>query len=132
MLHGIRKRLAIRGYTRGLGRELRRRHGRRSNYTPAQVKQTIEDSGFCTVFMCYALAMYCDRDAFTEHHRNAGESCDYDAMRFEIGQQIFQGDTSFDASAVIDGGTVFETSGDAASFGDGGGDCGGDGGGGGD
>jgi hypothetical protein len=69
------------------------------------VKRTIERRGYSTEWMCYALCMYCGRKDFDAYHREAGESCDYDAMRGEVAARFLEGAQSFDAADVIDSGT---------------------------
>ena len=81
----LRKRRAIRRYRRMLGHRLRARYGSEPHYTPEQVKRTAVDSGIDSAFICYALALYCERGAFDAYHRAEGETCDYVAMRGELG-----------------------------------------------
>jgi hypothetical protein len=128
MLQSIRKWFAIRSYAKSLGPKLRERYGTEKKYTPAQVKRTIKEGSYNVDYMCYALCMYCDYPSFTEYHRSTGEPCDYNAMRSEIADRFFHGDTSFDASDVVDGGSGWdsaESAGDHGSWGDSGGDTGG-------
>jgi hypothetical protein len=128
----FQKRRAMRRYRRRLGVKLRRRYGRERYYTPEQVRSTAISGGLGVDYMCFALAMYCDRESFDAYHRANGEVCDYDAMRADIGASYFGGDTNFDATSfdTLDDSYAVEAS-DGGSFG-GGFDAGGfDGGGGG-
>jgi hypothetical protein len=132
----FQKRRAMRTYRRRLGVQLRRRYGRERHYTPEQVRTTAISGGLGTYHLCFALAMYCDRESFDAYHREHGEVCDYDAMRSSIGAAYFGGDTTFDATsfdvldasyATSDGGASdFGGGYDAGGFDGGAGDGGGD------
>ncbi len=115
----LRKRRALRSYKTTLATKLRKRYGRERHYTPEQVKTTARDAGVSNAFICFAFAMYCDREAFDAYHLAAGESCDYVAMREEIGPIVGVDGTGFDASDFVGDG------GDHGGF-DGGGFDGGD------
>jgi len=131
----FRKRRAMRAYRRQLGVKLRKRYGREKHYTPEQVRTTAISSNLGVDYLCFALAMYCDRDAFDAYHLAEGEACDYDAMRADIGNTYFGGDASFDATtfdapdagASCDSGSDTDgfDCGDFGDFGDFGGDSGG-------
>lgn len=98
MLRQIRKWLAVRSYARRLGRQLRKQYGRRSYYTPSEVRSTVQTYGYDPYFSCYAMSMYCERSAFDDYHRFVGEHCSYDDMRGEVADRFFGGDQSFDAT----------------------------------
>lgn len=102
MWKSYRKRKALRSYRSVLGQRLRGRFGTRRHYTPAEVGETARLYGLNELYLCYALAMYCERTAFDLHHAERGEACDYDAMRAEVGERLFAGDTSFDGSTLTD------------------------------
>lgn len=101
-----RKRKALRGYRTVLAKRLRGRYGAEKHYTPAQVEDTVRQCGLSGAFVCYALAMYCDRLAFDMHHAARGEACDYAAMRAELGARLFSGDTSFDGTTLTDDASI--------------------------
>jgi hypothetical protein len=101
----LRKRRALRRFRRELGPALRRRYGRERFYTPEQVRRTANDQGIGNDHICFAYAMYCDRESFDAHHRAAGEDCDYVAMRADLG--IDHAATSHD---VIDAGWLVASS----------------------
>ncbi len=101
MFTTLRKRWAIRSYMRKLGPVLRRRCGRRSSYTPDEVRRAARVSGVNTDYLCYAYCIYCSREDFDQYHRQTGEYCNYAAMRQEIGSMYFRGNTSFDATDAI-------------------------------
>jgi hypothetical protein len=63
------------------------------------VQTTAVASDLGVVYLCFALAMYCDRASFDAYHRAHHEVCDYDAMRADIGASYFGGATSFDATS---------------------------------
>ena len=98
MWRWIKKRRALRAYKTTLAIKLRARYGRETHYTPEQVKRCATDAGVSTAFLCFAFAIYCDRDTFDAYHRAEGEACDYDAMRVEVGALP----ASFDATQLID------------------------------
>ena len=137
MFEGIKKWFAVRSYAKSLGPKLQERYGKQQHYTPAQVQRTAQEGGYNQDFLCYALCMYCTMPDFTAYHEQNGEVCDYNAMRSEVGGRFFNGNTSFDASDVIDGGAGWDdakpsdfTGGDSGDGGCGGDSGGGDGGGG--
>jgi hypothetical protein len=132
----LKKRRALRSYRTKLATKLRKRYGRERYYTPEQVKSTTRDAGLSIDFVCYAMCMFCERDAFDAFHRAEGEHCDYVAMRDEVGSAIGVDSTTLDATTFVDGsfntGTVDSVDGsfDTGTV-DSGFDCGGfDGGGG--
>ena len=91
MFRWLRKRRAIRAYQRGLGPQLRARHGNKRHYTPEEVHGTIRAGGLSDVFHCFALAMYCDMFTLNAYHHAEGVVCDYGAMRSECDVGAFQG-----------------------------------------
>ena len=101
MWRWIKKRRALRAYKTTLAIKLRARYGRETHYTPEQVKRCATDAGVSTGFLCFAFAIYCDRDTFDAYHRAEGEACDYDAMRVEVGA-LHGLPASFDATQLID------------------------------
>jgi hypothetical protein len=101
-------------------------YGKAKTYTPEQVKRTIERSGLSVSDACYGIAMFSSRESFELYHQEIGESCDYDAIRSEIADQHFHGNSGFEISDIA---TVSSTYGGGfdADGGDGGGADGGDG-----
>ena len=145
MIASLRKRRAINTFVRKLGPALERRFGRKRHYSPKEVRRGGRDIGAPVGGdFCYAYSIYCSREDFDEHHREAGEHCDYDSMRAEVANLQFGGDTSFDAGTAIDHAASHHDStggshdsgggwfGWGGSDSDGGGDSGGGDGGGGD
>lgn len=148
--HFFKKR-RIRRYARKLPPELKKLYGKKPYYSKGQVdgalarqrlKRRNNDSGSSSISdYCYAYAMYCSPDEFRHIHDEAGESCDYNAMRGEIADTCFgnssfftfadmesySSDTGSSGSNSGSGGGFFSGWGDGDS---GGGDSGGDGGGG--
>ncbi len=105
---GNDKQQVIRGYSKHLGKQLQHRYGVRERYTPKQIKDTIRSSGLSTDLDCYGIAMYAERNDFIEYHRAIGETCDYDAMRDEIGQCLSLPDNTFSPSEAIDASDRFD------------------------
>jgi uncharacterized membrane protein YgcG len=71
-------------YAKRLGRFLVARYGEGTTYAPEQVREILVEWGYSTRYDVYALAMYCDRDSFSEYCRKIGKTCDYNAMRRQI------------------------------------------------
>lgn len=81
----FRKRRALRAYRTTLVHQLRRTYGRKLYYSVEEVQTAVRDlRGAATAFDCYALAMFCEREAFDAYHAARGEACDYDGMRGEV------------------------------------------------
>jgi hypothetical protein len=97
----MRKRRAIRGYVRKLPRMLRADYGFSHNYTPHQVRATIDRNGLNQYYSCYAISMFSDRTDFAQYHESTGETCDYDMMRAEVATSHFHGDVSFTVSDIM-------------------------------
>ena len=117
MLRSARKWIAIRRYAKSLGPELQRQYGRAKHYTPAQVKRVVEQRRYSIDWLCFALCMYCGRSDFDAYHRATGESCDYDAMRGEVAERFFDGNTSFTGLDVVDAGSSWSDGGGTADAG---------------
>ena len=133
LLQSFRRRRTLRAYRRRLGPALRKRYGKRTTYTPGQVRRTAYEIGCPIQDLCFAYSMYCSRDDFDAHHAAIGVHCDYDSMRTEVGTYLFDGNSDFSVGECLD--TTSWTSGfdfgsdHSQGWGDGGS---GDGGGGGD
>ena len=80
----FKKRRALKAYRTTLFHHLRDTYGRKLYYTTEEVKTSLRDVGASTIFHCYALGMFTERDVFNAYHAATGEACDYDAMRTEI------------------------------------------------
>lgn len=107
-----KKERAIRLYARRLGRLLQATYGKQENYTPTQVKKTMTEWGFSSGYDCFGLAMYCDREDFSEYHRSIGESCNYERMRSEISCCLFGSAlTEFDTPTLIESELNFDSPG---------------------
>ena len=111
MFAAIRKRRAIRSFIRKIGPALERRFGRKSHYSPEEVRHAGRDVRAQPDYFCYAYCIYCSQDDFDHHHRQTGEHCDYDSMRTEVAETYFGGDTSFSAETAIDAGSSHHDSG---------------------
>jgi hypothetical protein len=104
LLENIRKRRAIQRYAQKLPRLLAKDYGRRTQYTPPQIKSTVDRYNMNAIYSCYAIAMFSNRDAFDQFHEASGEQCNYDAMRGEIATEYFGGNSGFGISDIL---TVF-------------------------
>jgi uncharacterized membrane protein YgcG len=135
MFERYRKRRAIKQYIHKLGPILGRRFGRKPYYSPEEVRRGRCDTIAPTDYLCYAYAIYCSEPDFAQHHCQAGNQCNYYALRAEIADTHFSGDLSFDANTAMDIAAEFEVasggwfSGDAGASGgssdSGGSSCGG-------
>ena len=100
----FRKRRALRAYRTTLFQQLRRTYGRKLYYTTDEVTTAIRDVRASTEFSCFALGMFCDREAFDAHHAARGETCDYAAMRSEVFAHVAHITPGPDAPHAFDGG----------------------------
>ena len=62
------------------------------------------------IYSCYGVSMFSSREDFDQFHSENGESCDYDAMRDEIGHSHFSGNAEFTFSDIISSSSHHETS----------------------
>lgn len=89
LFRSYRKRKALESYRYVLGPRLRGLHGRKETYSAAEVLATARDYRLSETFLCYALAMYCDAEAFAAYHREQGEvACSYDRLWRELSQTV--------------------------------------------
>ena len=122
----FRRNHAIKSYIKRLPRLLAKDYGKSKTYSPKQVKRSIERSGLSVTHACYAIAMFSGREAFDQYHHEVGEFCNYEAMRCEIADKHFSGNSDFEitdlasVSASYGGGIA-----DGGFIGTGGGDVGG-------
>lgn len=126
LVANFKRNRAIKSYIKKLPSLLAKDYGKSKTYTPKQVKKTIERSGLSVSDACYGIAMFSSREAFDQYHQETGESCDYDAMRTEIADQHFQGNSGFEIGDIASVSSDYGGGFDAGGF-DGGGDGGGSG-----
>ena len=89
LFRSYRKRKALESYRYLLGARLRGTHGRKETYSVDEVLGTARAHKLSDTFLCYALAMYCDREAFDAYHREHGEvACNYDRLWRELSQAV--------------------------------------------
>ncbi len=93
-----KKHRAINDYIKKLPALLIKDHGRKKRYQAQQIKTTAQRYGLNIDHICYAMALFCSPRNFNIYHQNAGESCDYDAMRGEIANRYFDGRSDFQNS----------------------------------
>lgn len=98
----LEARAAARGFIRDLGPELRRRHGRRKHYSPAQVQAASKDRGLMWDWDCLAYCLYCSPGDFSAIHAASGEACDYGVLRQGIADTFFNGHVEFEPLAVAE------------------------------
>jgi hypothetical protein len=127
----------IRQYARALPDELTALYGQQEHYSKAQIDRALAHKGFrkekpgytstSISDYCYAYAMYCSHDEFDRIHAEAGENCDYDAMRSDISEACFSSTDGFTFQEMESYASESSSSdsSDSGSWGDSGGDSGG-------
>ena len=127
-IRNIGKKRAIKSYIKKLPSLLRKDYGRPKAYTPMQVRRSVERGGLSVAYACYGIAMFSSRHDFDQYHKEIGETCDYDAMRCEIGNSYFNGNANFSVTEVTTTSSDFGGGIDVGGYsgGDGGGGGGGD------
>ena len=118
----IKTRKSIKSYVRNLPGLLAKDYGKAKQYTPKQIRSTIERNGLYVAHACFAIAMFSTQKDFEDYHQEIGEICDYESMREEIGDTCFNGNSQFSVSDVssvsldfgggFDGGAGFSGGGD--------------------
>lgn len=111
-ISNFRRRRAIKRYARILGPLLKRRYGNSNTYTVGQIKNTAEQAKLPMAYICFGYAMYMSQDEFEKLHVSLGQRCDYGAMRQEVADLCFSGNSDFSTEAAIaygeDAGGVFD------------------------
>ncbi len=96
-----RKAAAIESYVWDLSQELRRRFGERQYYTVEQVSHAAQAGGFTNVFIAYAHAMFCAREAFDAYYTPLRVACTYDGLREVVGRRYFDGAMDFNGATIV-------------------------------
>ncbi len=96
-----RKAAAIESYVWGLSQELDRRFGERPYYTLEQVSHAAQAGSFTPVFIAYAHAMFCARDAFDSHYAPLRVACTYDGLRQVVGHRYLDGAMNFNGATLV-------------------------------
>ena len=91
---------AIRSYLLRLPNILASNYGQSNIYTPEQVLRSVELSVLSQDYKSYAVAMFCDRDAFERYYQTAGEPWVYDDIRTKIANLHFNGYVHFSTADV--------------------------------
>lgn len=97
----------IRKYARQLPLELKMMFDRQTYYSKSQVdaamarKKLGNDGAVVVTDSSYAYAMFCSEPVFDEIHAEAGETCDYTAMRSEVSYAVFGGPMDFSVSTLV-------------------------------
>jgi len=103
LFRSYRKRKALESYRHVLGPKLRATWGRKEHYTPEEVVVTATTYHLSNSFLCYGLAMYCDRESFDRYHHEQGDAaCSYVRLRNELNSNVTLGDGSTSFAAVHD------------------------------
>jgi hypothetical protein len=138
LFRSYRKRKALESYQTVLRQRLRGTYGKRDHYEPYDVVSTARTYRLSETYLCYALAMYCDRASFDAYHAEQGDAaCSYERLWHELHATVHVSDGSMNLSAMTDATAthdenVIDGGGDACDspsfdlgFDGGGGDCGG-------
>jgi hypothetical protein len=80
----IRKRLALSGYRRRLGRHLDRKHHGHRMFTVREVRAGARDLGLSAQYLSYAYALYCTEAEFNAYHARIGLKTSYVSLRNDI------------------------------------------------
>lgn len=113
-IEGLFRRQGIKTYARALGPLLQKRYGRRDAYSAKQILKTSEEARLPPAYICYGLALFLFRDDFDRVHEERGELCDYDAMRQDIADACFDGDTNFSTDDAVTYGETHASSFDSS------------------
>ncbi len=82
---------------RRVGGDLIRHYGKKRCYTVPEVKKAAQRQELAFDWYCWAYALYTDRAAFDEYHREIGEICEYRAMH-----QSMMGAVGGDAALMLE------------------------------
>ncbi|WP_367110230.1 DUF6559 family protein [uncultured Psychrobacter sp.] len=96
----FKKDCAIHAYMVRLPTMLSANYDRSERYTPEQVIKSIELSTLPQDYKSYAVAMFCDRDAFERYYQTADAPWVYDEIRAKIARLHFRGYISFSVADV--------------------------------
>ena len=148
MLQRFFNKQKIKNYAKKLPQDLKENYAYQDYYSKEQVdaslkrKRLVGGGGIVVTDHCYAYAMFCSPEEFNDIHEETGDECDYESMRGDISETVFDGAEAFSFSTFlvassdagtnafgISGGSSFSDSGDSGYSGS---DSGGSDGGGGD
>jgi len=107
MFQSFFRKRKIKKYARKLPHDLKTIYGYQKHYSKSQVdaaikRKKIGNSGGASVTdNCYAYAMYCSPKEFKEIHDKAQENCDYDVMRTDISNTLFNDVSNFSFSTLL-------------------------------
>jgi len=73
---------------RRVGRDLRRRHGRKAWYTPEEVRGSMRRLDYPYMWDCWALSLYTSPSDFELFHRARNEVCDYLDMHTQMASSL--------------------------------------------
>ena len=102
MFRSIKQRLAIKSYVTKLSLVLLSCFGKKHYYTIDQVTQTMQRSGFTTVYLAFAHALFCNRGDFKRHYDPLKVRCTYEGLRARASHLYFGGVRDFDAANIIE------------------------------
>ena len=103
LFRSYRKRKALESYQTVLRKRLRGTYGTRADYSPYDVVATVYVYNLSETYLCYALAMYCDRGSFDAYHAERGDAaCSYERLWHELRATVYVSDGSMNLSAMTE------------------------------
>jgi|LakMenEpi03Aug12_release.lakeMendotaPanAssembly.Ray.scaffolds.fasta_scaffold334924_1 hypothetical protein len=96
-----KKQRTLRKQIRCIGRDLARDHGKKTNYSTAEVRDAWLRRGWVTDYMCYAIVAFTSPRDFYDYHLERGETCDYNEMRQEVGDICANGNLYFSIDDLV-------------------------------
>lgn len=103
MFQNFFKKRKIKKYARKLPQDLKENYLYQKYYSKEPVDASIKRKriGAAVTDNCYAYAMHCSHKEFDDIHEDTRETCDYEAMRGEISDTMFNGASDFLFSTLL-------------------------------
>lgn len=101
------KKQKIKKYAKKLPQDLKENYAYQKHYSKEQVdaalkrKRLVGGGGIAVTDNCYAYAMYCSSKEFNDIHENLAETCNYESMRGEISNTVFNNSEDFSFSTLL-------------------------------
>jgi hypothetical protein len=97
----------IKKYAKNLPQDLKENYAYQKHYSKEQVdaslkrKRLVGGGGVAVTDNCYAYAMFCSPEEFNDIHEGTGETCDYESMRSDVSDTIFNSASDFSFSTFL-------------------------------
>ena len=118
MFQSFFRKRKIKKYAKNLPQDLKENYAYQEHYTKEQVdaslkrKRLVGGGGVAVTDICYAYAMFCSPEEFNDIHEGTGEICDYESMRSDVSDTLFNSASDFSFSTFL----VNSSDTDASSF----------------